>query len=82
MRQPKPPALGHWRSGVREHASLPAMLAHLMDTTNRTRLDVAKGVGVDESTIRNWLSGKTTPPAADLARLATLFGCTLMVTPS
>ena len=82
MKAPKPAALGHWRSGVREHESLPAMLSHLRDTTNRTNIDIATGIGVSECTVRNWLSGKTTPPAADLARLATLFGCTLMVTPS
>lgn len=82
MRSPKPPALGRWRSGVREHASFEIMLYHLRQVRGLTNVDIANGIGVSEATVRNWLSGKTTPPAADLARLATLFGCTIMVTAS
>jgi len=80
MKPTKSTPRGQWRSGVREHESLPAMISHLCEVTNRSNQDVATGIGCSETSVRNWLKGKTTPKAADLARLATLFGTTLMVT--
>lgn len=42
-----------------------AMLRH-----NLTGLQVATRVGVNPSTVRNWLAGRTAPPPAKLAALA------------
>jgi len=80
VRAPKPPALGHWRSGVLGHASFEAMMLHRMDQQEWTDVSLGARIGVSSTTVYNWRMGKYAPTARDLARLATAFGVPICIT--
>ena len=42
-----------------------------------TQTDVAQALGVDQSTVSCWESGKAQPRGAMLLRVAALYGCTV-----
>lgn len=42
-----------------------------------SQTEAARRLGVDQSTVSYWETGKKTPRASKLARLAELYGCTI-----
>lgn len=42
-----------------------------------TQAEVARAVGVDQSAVSLWETGKTSPRAALLPQLARIYGCTV-----
>lgn len=42
-----------------------------------SQTEAARRIGVDQSTVSYWESGKKMPRASKLARLADLYGCTV-----
>lgn len=42
-----------------------------------TQVEVARAIGVDQSSVCLWETGKTMPRAAILSKLAALYGCTV-----
>lgn len=51
--------------------------AHARISKNLSQKDVATAVGVDQSTVCLWETGKTMPRAGLLPKLAKLYGCTV-----
>lgn len=41
-----------------------------------SRIQLANYLGVSESTMKNWMHGKTEIPASKLIKMANFFGCT------
>lgn len=51
--------------------------AHARRSKNLSQKDVASAVGVDQSAVCLWETGKTRPRASLLLKLAELYGCTV-----
>ena len=41
----------------------------------KRKIDIARGIGVDSSTISQYLSGRAQPTLANLSRLCSFIGC-------
>ena len=41
----------------------------------KRKIDIARGIGVDSSTISQYLSGRSQPTLANLSRLCSFIGC-------
>lgn len=47
------------------------------ESANLTQSEVAEALGVDQSAVSQWETGKTAPRASLLLRLSALYGCTV-----
>lgn len=57
--------------------SIAAALTDARLRSGYTQTEAARRIGVDQSTVSYWESGKKTPQAFKLAKLADLYGCTI-----
>lgn len=49
----------------------------LREKSRFTQIELAKELGVGQSTVAMWETGKSVPRAQQLPKLAELFGCTI-----
>lgn len=53
------------------------LLAEKMRENHETAYRLAKEIGVSQSTISNWLTGKANPQLAHLGKLEAHYGCSM-----
>lgn len=54
------------------------ILAEKMRTNHETAYRLAKDIGVSQSTIKNWLDGRSFPQLGHLGRLEDHYGCSMV----
>lgn len=52
-------------------------LAELMAANCETKYALAKAIKVEQSTVANWLNGKSVPQLRHMGRLAEHYGCSV-----